>query len=47
VCALYSSRPQHRIQVTYSVQTKRSAGEVLIASADLELPRALSRLALV
>lgn len=46
VCTLYRSRPQHRVQVNYSVQTKRVAGELLIASPELELPGALKRLAL-
>lgn len=44
VCALYRSRPLHRVQVTYSVQTKRVAGEVLIPSPGLLVPDTLELL---
>ncbi|MEK6789271.1 MAG: DNA adenine methylase [Pseudomonadota bacterium] len=43
--ALYEHRPQHRLSVKYSVQVKRTAGELLVSSADLELPEGLERLA--
>lgn len=44
ICALYEERPLHRVQVYYSVQTKRTAGEVLIPSPGLEIPQGLERL---
>ena len=38
---LYASRSRYTFDVNYSVQTKRSANELLISSAGLDLPFAL------
>lgn len=45
ICALYDTRPIHRVHVYYSVQTKRMAGEILVPSPGLEIPDNLPRLA--
>lgn len=46
VRVLYEARPQHRVEVSYSVQTKRVAGEILITSPGLRMPESLKGLAL-
>lgn len=45
ICALYDERPLHKVQVYYSVQIKRTAGEILVPSPGLEIPGSLPKLA--
>ncbi|WBU63594.1 DNA adenine methylase [Paracoccus aerodenitrificans] len=44
ICALYRSQPLHRVEVNYSVQTKRVAGEILIAAESVDVPSTLERI---
>ncbi len=46
ICSLYDERPLHQLEVNYSVQTKRKAGEILVPSPNLKIPQCLPLLTL-